>query len=251
MIGTRQRRSKGGTVTDEGNGRTAGAEAAKRTAPESPASGSGAARTRSRRFARAGRERRITYTRILGLIFCIAGFVVIGLGWNGMARVACPDCQLPYLLSGGATGMGLILFGVGLLVIAQIRADQLRSELHLEEVVSLLARGPAPSPAAGQLERSPEGEVLVVAGPSAYHRPGCRLLSGKTDVSSVTLRDALAGGLAPCRVCNPPERDEPLETSESPTSVEPSEPSPPVATEAPVRPQSRRARRKDSEPSEP
>jgi hypothetical protein len=138
----------------------------------------------------------------------VAGFVVIGLGWNGMARVACPDCQLPYLLSGGATGVGLILFGVGLLVIGQIRADQLRSELHLEELVSVMTRGPASTPSIGALERSPEGEVLVVAGPSAYHRSGCRLLTGKTDVSSLTLRDALAGGLAPCRVCNPPEREE-------------------------------------------
>jgi hypothetical protein len=242
-------------VTDEGIGR-ATAGTAQRTAPGAPAPGSGAAATRSRRFARTSRERRITYTRTLGLIFCIAGFVVIGLGWNGMARVSCPDCQLPYLLSGGATGVGLILFGVGLLVIAQIRADQLRSELHMEELVSLLARGPAPAGSSGPLERSPEGEVLVVAGPSAYHRPGCRLLTGKTDVSSVTLRDALAGGLAPCRVCNPPEQDDaprpseeaavPVASQKVAVPVASEETEVPVATEAPVRSRGRRpARRKE------
>jgi hypothetical protein len=228
-------------VRDEGNGRTAGAGTAERTAPGGPAPGSGATRTRARRIARTSRERRITYTRLLGLIFSIAGFVVIGLGWNGMARVACPDCQLPYLLSGGATGVGLILFGVGLLVIAQIRADQLRSELHLEELVGLMARGPAPGTVAGGPERSPDGEVLVVAGPSAYHRPGCRLLAGKTDISSITVRDALAGGLAPCRVCNPPEEDD----SAEPRVAETAEPTVAVdaPTEAPPRTRPRRPRK--------
>jgi hypothetical protein len=231
-------------VTDGGEGRSAGAGTVERTAPGGPAPGSGPPRTQARRYARTSRERRITYTRLLGLIFCIAGFVVIGLGWNGMARVSCPDCQLPYLLSGGATGVGLILFGVGLLVIAQIRADQLRSELHLEDLVSLLARGPSPGSMAGGLERSPEGEPLVVAGPSAYHRPGCRLLMGKTDVSSITVGDAVTRGLEPCRVCNPPERDE----SSRPSLAETGEPTvagdpQPPPTEAPPRSRPRRTRK--------
>ena len=74
---------------------------------------------------------RIAAARIVGLVLCIAGFVVIGLGWNGMARVACPDCQLPYLLSGGAAGLALILVGVGLVVTAEIRVArrQLREDL--------------------------------------------------------------------------------------------------------------------------
>jgi hypothetical protein len=76
-------------------------------------------------------EVRIAAGRILGVVLCVAGFVVIGLGWNGMARVSCPDCQLPYLLSGGAAGVGLVLLGIGILVVAEIRA----AREHLKEQI--------------------------------------------------------------------------------------------------------------------
>jgi hypothetical protein len=177
-----------------------------------------------RRPRRFNRERRITYTRLVGLVFCAAGFVVIGLGWNGMARVACPDCQLPYLLSGGATGIGLIIFGVGLLVMAQIRADRLRGEVHLENVLATLVRS-QPSPLVPGAETSePNGQRMVVAGPGAYHRPDCNLLKGKSGLTTLSLEDAQDSGLAPCRVCNPLEEDVPASANDtepeaSPTSA--------------------------------
>ena len=31
-------------------------------------------------------DRQIRYARYLGLLFCLGGFVAIGLGWNGAAR---------------------------------------------------------------------------------------------------------------------------------------------------------------------
>ncbi|MGH3713085.1 MAG: hypothetical protein ACRDT4_06425 [Micromonosporaceae bacterium] len=65
----------------------------------------------------------ISRLRTLGLMFCLLGGTLIVFGWMGTARVACVDCQMPYLLSGGAAGLGLIVIGVGLLVIAQIRAE--------------------------------------------------------------------------------------------------------------------------------
>jgi hypothetical protein len=159
------------------------------------------------RRRRIGRERRITYTRMLGLVFCVAGFVAIGLGWNGMARKACADCQLPYLLSGGATGIGLIIFGVALLVIGQIRADRLRAEAHLEQVLTSLARPAAAALTPGAELPEQNGQPMVVAGPAAYHRPECRLLKGKEGLTTMSLEDARTSGLAPCRVCNPLEED--------------------------------------------
>src|SRR5918996_6459848 len=69
---------------------------------------------------------RVRYGRLLGLLFCVAGFIVIALGWNGMAREACPDCQLPYIVSGGAGGVALVLFGAALLILAQLRAERIR-----------------------------------------------------------------------------------------------------------------------------
>ena len=150
---------------------------------------------------------------MLGLAFCVAGFVAIGLGWNGMARVACPDCQLPYLLSGGATGIGLIMFGVGLLIMGQIRADRLRAEAHLEQVLTSLARPVATALSPGAETPEQNGQPMVIAGPAAYHRPECRLLKGKSGLTTLTLEDARTSGLAPCRVCNPLDEDAPAEAA--------------------------------------
>jgi hypothetical protein len=79
-------------------------------------------------------HRRVQLTRFIGLLFAMAGFAAIGVGWNGMASVSCVDCQLPYLLSGGAAGLGLVLVGVGLLVVAQVRAERIRLVRHVDAV---------------------------------------------------------------------------------------------------------------------
>jgi hypothetical protein len=164
---------------------------------------------------RAG-DRQVRFGRILGLFFCLAGFTTIGLGWNGSAKTAFVDVQFPYLISGGAGGLGLILLGVGLLVMAQIRAER----IHLTEELSGLGRAVSRSTAVHASAGSENGG-RVVAGPSTYHRPDCRLVSGKTDVDLISVAAARAGGLTPCRVCNPEESDaaepakDPGETSAS------------------------------------
>ena len=142
-------------------------------------------------------DRQVRYGRILGLVFLLAGFLAIGLGWNGMAKVACADCQLPYLLSGGATGVGLILLGSTLLLSAQFRDERLKLGEQLRQVGTAVSKavGAAANPAA-------TGE-LVVAGKSTYHRPDCRLVEGKAEVDRVSVEVARLNGLSPCRVCNP------------------------------------------------
>lgn len=144
-----------------------------------------------------GPDRQVRYGRILGLVFLLAGFLAIGLGWNGMAREACADCQLPFLLSGGAVGLGFILLGGTLLIAAQFRDERLKLAETLREV------GTAISKAVGASAGSAGGD-LVVAGKSTYHRANCRLVEGKTDVDHVSVEVARLNGLSPCRVCNPP-----------------------------------------------
>ncbi|MGH2652443.1 MAG: hypothetical protein ACRDHK_14665, partial [Actinomycetota bacterium] len=145
-----------------------------------------------------GYDRQVRYARLLGLVFVAVGFVAIGLAWNGSARVACVDCQFPYLLSGGATGLGLILFGSALLVMSQLRSERLKLGAQLEELGHSLSRVAAS--ADGQTASAGAGQVL--AGRSTYHRPGCRLVEGK-DLDAVTVEAAVESGLSACRVCAP------------------------------------------------
>lgn len=65
----------------------------------------------------------VSRLRLLGLLFWLAGGLAITLGWTGTAQVACVDCQVPYLISGGAGGIALTVAGTGLLVIAQLRVE--------------------------------------------------------------------------------------------------------------------------------
>jgi hypothetical protein len=143
-------------------------------------------------------DRQVRFGRILGLFFCVAGFTTIGFGWNGMAKVACPDCQLPYLLSGGAAGLGLILVGGVLLVMAQIRDERLKLADQLRAIGTTMSRAVS----APALAAAPDARVL--AGRSTYHRPGCRLIEGKTDLDELSMDVAALSGLTPCRVCEPP-----------------------------------------------
>lgn len=137
---------------------------------------------------------RVRYGRLLGLLFCVAGFITIALGWNGMAREACPDCQLPYIVSGGAGGVALVLFGVGLLVLAQLRAERIRLAEQIADAVRPLVHATAE-------DGSADGKV--VAGKSTFHRPGCRLIKDKSDLDEMSPAAAQAKGLMPCRVCDP------------------------------------------------
>jgi hypothetical protein len=155
---------------------------------------------------RESSDTRIRYGRVLGLLFLVAGFTVIGVAWNGAASVACVDCQFPYLISGGATGIGLIVLGATLLVVSALRAERMHLQATLED-----ARGAVPA-AAGTAEVSgsrtgASANGSVVIGRSTYHRPDCRLVKGKADLERTSVSEAAASGLSACRVCSPATAD--------------------------------------------
>jgi hypothetical protein len=120
--------------------------------------------------ARLREHRRVQLTRFLGLLFALAGFGAIGVGWNGMASVTCVDCQLPYLLSGGAAGLGLVMVGVGLLVVAQVRAERIRLVRHVDAVRDALwdATEPVEAEEETPAEASDAPSRREAAPPSTY-----------------------------------------------------------------------------------
>jgi hypothetical protein len=151
-------------------------------------------------------DRRVRLGRILGLLFMTAGFIVIGKAWDGAASINFAQGQIPYLLSGGFMGLGLIVTGATLLNLATVRAEREISSKQFEEVTRLLGRN------LNRLSVSTNGSGSsmsgqVVTGASTFHRAECRLLEGKDGLSTVTVDQAEAEGLDPCRVCSPPHNE--------------------------------------------
>lgn len=146
-------------------------------------------------------DARLRSARLLGLLFIAAGFVLIGKAWDGAASINLRiDSQFPYLISGGIGGLGLILVGCTLLVLAGLRAQQLEAARRLEELGRLLGRNLT------RLELTSNGRpvTMVVPGETTYHLPGCSILAGKERSPAVPLEQAVAEGLQACRVCDPP-----------------------------------------------
>jgi hypothetical protein len=144
----------------------------------------------------------------LAIVYCLAGFVLIFLGWNGAASYDNTSAQMPYLVSGGIGGLALVVVGAGLMVAQSNRADREALQATLEEVrdsMERMAAGASGGNGAGVSWSSggaaPAGEV--VAGPSAFHRADCKLVQGQAGLVTMTVVRAQEQGLAACRICAP------------------------------------------------
>jgi hypothetical protein len=169
---------------------------------------------------------------LLGILYCLAGFFLVFLGWNGAASYDRVSAQIPYVVSGGLGGLALVVLGTGMIVVQSHRADRTALQaamLDLNDVLDRLAAGAtddavaasgaarvAPAPRSGTVSggtvsgaspASMSGRVVpdddVLAGPSSYHRPGCRLVEGQSGLAPMRRGAAEARGLEPCRICTP------------------------------------------------
>ena len=153
---------------------------------------------------------RRTWARLggqLGLGCIAVGLLVIGLAWNGAASVDFVSGQVPYLLSGGAIGIGLIVLGSAMVIVQNSRHDRSLIEAQLKELNVAIARLANAVGGGGPGGHNGGGGPQVVMGRSSYHRPDCRLAQGK-DLPVSTIEAAEAEGLAPCRICTPDELEQ-------------------------------------------
>lgn len=138
----------------------------------------------------------------LGVLICLLGFAAIFFGWNGAAGKNVSMAQFPYLISGGVTGIALVIIGAAMLIIQNAREDRARLEAVLERVAAAME---ASSATAGRGASAPEaGGAMVLAGSTSYHRLECSLAEARDEAFVVGIEEAFTRQLHPCRVCRPP-----------------------------------------------
>jgi hypothetical protein len=84
------------------------------------------------------RPTRPTMTYV-GIAVAAAGFVAIIFTWGKVAALTAVPLQLPYLVSGGLTGLGLIMIGVTLINVQAKRQDAAVRDRQMDQLSEVLA----------------------------------------------------------------------------------------------------------------
>jgi hypothetical protein len=74
----------------------------------------------------------------IGLLVAAAGFVLIGIAWSQVAGETQVYLQLPYLVSAGLTGLGLVMVGVTVVNVSAKRRDAVERARQTDQLVSIL-----------------------------------------------------------------------------------------------------------------
>ena len=145
---------------------------------------------------------------IMGGIVAPLGLLVVLLGWVGASRTPNLFEQIPYLISGGLFGLGLVFLGAFFYfahwmteLVKEHRTQSTALLAAIGELRDEIARQ-IPDPAVATLH---PGDVALVATArgSMAHRPDCAVVAGKTDLRPVDPEE----GLSPCKLCDPYEDD--------------------------------------------
>lgn len=139
-------------------------------------------------------------------VLLLLGLFVILLGWYGAAHTPYLFEQVPYAISGGLFGLGLVIAG-GLLYfgswIARSSAKQQASNDQvialLQEVRDGLALRDEPPPRQVKGGSNGRGRLVATATGSMLHRPDCSVVTGRSGLKTVTE----TSGLQPCGLCDP------------------------------------------------
>jgi hypothetical protein len=144
---------------------------------------------------------------VAGAVMMPLGVAFTLLGWYGAAHTTRLFEQVPYLVSGGILGLGLIVIGgacyFGYWVARQVgnQREMLDTLVRIEE---RLGAGAAAATANGDAGGSRGGPPLYATKTGTmYHRADCPVVLNRP---SSELRVVRAGekGLTPCRICDAP-----------------------------------------------
>lgn len=138
----------------------------------------------------------------LGLF--IVGIMLVLLGWYGAAHTNIMTEQIPYLISGGLLGLGLIIVAGILSVQIAIERDNAEFRRSVVQALTNTASHTAsPSGTAHPATPGPvsNGHVFVVPGGRSFHLPGCPIVEGKEGTEALMPAQAAVAGFAPCKLC--------------------------------------------------
>ena len=75
----------------------------------------------------------------IGVLVAAVGLVLIAVAWGKVAGLTVVGLQMPYLVSAGFTGLGLIVVGLAITNISAKRADAAERSRQLRELREVLA----------------------------------------------------------------------------------------------------------------
>jgi len=74
----------------------------------------------------------------IGLVIAAAGFAVIAFAWGKVAGLLDVSLQLPYVVSGGLTGLALVMVGMTAVNVAARRQDATERARQIENLQAVL-----------------------------------------------------------------------------------------------------------------
>ncbi|MGQ0432859.1 MAG: hypothetical protein ACT452_10705 [Microthrixaceae bacterium] len=144
---------------------------------------------------------------VLGGVIAPLGLVVVLLGWWGAAHSPYVFEQLPYVISGGLLGVGMIFLGSFLYfthwLTQLVKEQRLQSAAVIEAIQrledKLVATGDVPPISAGTNGTGPSGgaDLVATARGTMAHRRDCVVVAGKSGLRRVGADD----GLDVCKLC--------------------------------------------------
>ena len=155
----------------------------------------------------AGADRLERWLLVGGGVLLPLGLLLIVLGWYGASRTGRLFEQIPYLISGGVLGLGLVVaggffyFGYWLTrIVKESRAQADRAVEALGRIEALLAGGGGWASANGSFALAGTGPLVSTATGTMAHRPDCPVVAGRDNLLPVP---AGAPGYDICKICQP------------------------------------------------
>ena len=140
---------------------------------------------------------------VLGTVMLPTGIVIVLLGWWGAAHTPFVFEQIPYLISGGLLGIGLLMSG-GLLYLgswyARLAEQQREEGEKLREAIKAVRQEIEYLPATlGSGPATMERTFVATKTGTMFHLANCSVVADRPDLHQVSADD----GLAPCKICQP------------------------------------------------